>query len=479
MRHIPEGVSKCGMCPYHLMFFLFLLAFPALASAQRLAGRAIAVENMNVTTDDRNFVVDMDLCLDSLTLSSDRRLVFTPILKGNVGTVTMPPVVLNGRKQAIAYERSGHNRFGPEATVVRRQNGTRQTVHYSAVLPYEKWMKNSDVAVREDLCGCGDTLDRNVVLLRSLRTPVMAYIRPEAENVKDRTKKGRVFIDFPVNRIELHPDYRKNPAELANIMETIDLVRRDRNVTITAIGIHGYASPESPYKHNAWLAENRARTLKDYVCRQMALDDRIFTVSSTPEDWQGLRDYVAGGNLDNRDAILALIDDTTLDPDVKEQRIKTLYPDDYRFMLDAWYPALRHSDYVVHYTVRAFTVDEARELLRTKPQQLSLEEMYLVAKSYEPGSPEFNEVFSIAVRMFPDSATANLNAACIEIERGNTAAAEHYLTKAGDTPYVKHARGVIAMRQGRNDEARRLFTEARDGGVKEAEENLRLLEVKW
>jgi hypothetical protein len=37
--------------------------------------------------------------------------------------------------------------------------------------------------------------------------------------------------------------------------------------------------------------------------------------------------------------------------------------------------------------------------------------MYLVAQTYEPGSPEFNEVFDIAVRLFPDDETANLNAA--------------------------------------------------------------------
>ena len=144
-------------------------------------------------------------------------------------------------------------------------------------------------------------------------------------------------------------------------------------------------------------------------------------------------------------------------------------------MLDNYYPALRHSDYVVSYTVRPFSVDEAKEVFRTNPKQLSLEEMYLVAQTYEPGSDEFNEVFQTAVRLYPDDPTANLNAACAEIERGDYAAASKYLAKAGDTPYAAHARGVMAMKQGDDAEARRQFTIAAQGGVKEAQQNLDIM----
>ena len=106
------------------------------------------------------------------------------------------------------------------------------------------------------------------------------------------------------------------------------------------------------------------------------------------------------------------------------------------------YPRLRHSDYTVTYTVRPFDVEEAKEILKTKPQQLSLQEMYLVAQTYEPGSPEFNEVFDIAVRLFPDDPTANLNAACTELQKGNLQAAEKYLAKAGQSKAADRIRKI-------------------------------------
>lgn len=422
-------------------------------------------------------VVNLDLNMDSLDLPSNMRLVFTPMVTNNTEQRLMPQIVVNGRKQEISYKRKGYKDFADNAVVVRRKNNTAQTLHYSAVLPYEKWMKNADVVVAEDLCGCGDIKDQNTVALKRMRTPFMPYMRPEAEAQKVRHEQGRAFIDFPVDKITLYPDYRNNPRELDKIVSTINLVKNDKNTSITNVEIHGYASPESPYEHNAYLAENRAKTLKDYVRKLVNIDDKTFSVTSTPEDWEGLREYVAKSNLDNRDAILKLIDNTTLDPDAKEWKIKSTYPADYRVMLDSWYPALRHSDYVVSYSVRPFSVEEAKEIMKTKPQQLSLEEMFMVAQTYEPGSREFNEVMATAVRMYPDNPTANINAACTRMELGDLEGAKIYLDKAGNSPEALHAKGVLAMLEGKNEEARQLLQKAKEAGAQGVDKNLQILDM--
>ena len=464
-----------------ILYIAGLLAVPFSAQAQtgatRLADNKIVVEQKNVQHTDDNLVVGMTLNMDSLELRSNQRLVFTPIVRSLADGQerTMPQIIVNGRKQDISYKRYAHKDYAADAQAVRRKNGTQQSYDYSAVVPYEAWMKNADVVIAEDLCGCGKVEEQERTTMYRLRTPYVAYLRPAAEAQKARTEQGRAFIDFPVDRTELHPDYRNNPRELDKIVSTINLVKNDKNVSITGVEIHGYASPEAPYNYNARLAEGRAKTLTDHVRRLVDLDRDVFKVTSTPEDWEGLRQALREGNLEDKDAILAIAEDESLEPDAREWRIKKNYPKQYRFMLDNYYPALRHSDYVVSYTVRPFSVEEAKEVFRTNPKQLSLEEMYLVAQTFEPGSDEFNEVFQTAVRLYPDDPTANLNAACAEIERGDYAAASKYLAKAGDTPYAAHARGVIAMKQGDDAEARRQFNIAAQGGVKEARQNLELL----
>lgn len=471
------------MNKYRNIALACLLYIPFGANAQNevtgLVSDNILVENMTVARTGNSLVVDMDLNMDKLEMRSNQRVVLTPVVKDGVNAVTMPSLILNGRKQQISYKRYAHRKYPAGVQVVRRKNKTAQTYHYNAVLPAEEWMNNANVMVAEDLCGCAGKVEgQEQTLVHRLRKPYMAYLRPQAEAVKARHEEGRAFVDFPVDQTTLYPDYRENPRELKKIVETINLVKNDKNTSITSISIHGYASPEAPYDHNAYLAENRANTLKNYVRQLVNLEDRVFTVKSTPEDWDGLESWVEKSNLTNRRAILDIMADPRYsNPDQREWKIKKEYPEDYKTMLQTVYPALRHSDYVVNYTVRAFSVEEAKELLKTKPQQLSLEEMYLVAQTYEPGSDDFNEVFETAVRMFPNDETANLNAACTRIESGDYEAAAKYLKKAGDSAYANHARGVIAMRQGKDAEARRFFEIARNGGVEAAEKNLQILQM--
>ena len=464
----------------YIMVGAALAMAPAAASAQvtpRLADDKIAVENTKVGKSADNLMVTFDLNLDSLRLRANHQFVFTPVVKDRQNSRELPQIVVNGRRSDISYRRHGNKDFAPGVTAVRRKNGTDQTVPYSAVLPYEEWMKNSNVVIAEDLCGCGDTLDRNEVELKRLRQPLLPFLRPAAEAQKARKEEGRAFIDFPVDRTELHPDYRNNPRELDKIVQTINLVKNDKNTTISSIEIHGYASPEASWEHNTRLAQGRAKTLKDHVRQLVSLDDRIFTVKSTPEDWAGLREYVAKSNIDNRDDILAVIDDTSLQPDAREWRIKQRWPEQYRYLLRNCYPALRHSDYVVSYIVKPFSVEEAKEVLLTNPKQLSLEEMFLVAQTYEPGSNEFNDVMETAVRLFPADPTANLNAACTRMAVGDLDGAEAYLAKAGSSARATHARGVIAMLRGDADQARTLLRQAVAAGDADAQKNLDILDM--
>ena len=425
---------------------LWVALIPALVMATadqtvRLAHGGIALSGVQAKRSETVINVAMLLRPDSLKMSANRRIVLTPMLVGQHDSLALRPIVINGHRQQVMYNRRDYLNYAG-ALVVDCRKAIPQQIDYRATADYADWMRSADLTVREDLCGCGNVADQTSTLVKHLRRPRMPYIRPVTTGLKTYELKGRAYIDFPVNRTELHPDYRNNPRELAKIVDTINVVRNDANMTITNIDIHGYASPESPYDHNAYLAEHRAATLKNYVRQLVHLDDSLFTVHFTPEDWNGLCQYLADSNIDHRDEILQIADRVSDDPDEREAEIKRKYPEEYRFMLATWYPALRHSDYIISCTVRPFSVDEAKALIKTRPQLLSQDEMYQVAQTYEPGSKEFNEVMEIAVRMFPDDPTANLNAACTRLDQGDAAGAKPYLDKAGDSLEAQEARNI-------------------------------------
>lgn len=125
--------------------------------------------------------------------------------------------------------------------------------------------------------------------------------------------------------------------------------------------------------------------------------------------------------------------------------------------------------------MRPLTIEETIAVMRTDPKKASLQEMFLVAQTFDPGSPEFEECMDIAVRTYPDDPVANLNAGASALNAGNLDEAEAFLAKAGDSPEALQARGVLAMQRGDFDRAESLLNEALAAGVEDAEFNLTVL----
>ena len=77
-------------------------------------------------------------------------------------------------------------------------------------------------------------------------TPRFHYDVPQAEERKMRRIEGKAYVNFPVNRTEIYPDYMVNPVELRKITNSIDTVRMMADATVKSITLTGFASPEGP-----------------------------------------------------------------------------------------------------------------------------------------------------------------------------------------------------------------------------------------
>ena len=437
------------------------------AATLAVAGQALAqthtddsrVKALKVERTANNLFVTMQLDASDLKLGADTEIIYTPAITRDGKSLELPCVIVAGRNRHIQNLR--HGRFAADATLSR----TGKVIEYSAKVPYEAWMESARLTMAEELRGCGSqtvsTAVRNLAVIGfspDRFAPEYVFITPEAELVKTREARGSAYIDFEVNKIDINPSYRRNPEELQKIRGTIDI-----------IPIEGSASPEGPYAENERLAKGRTEALRNYVRGLYTFDPSIMRSSWVAENWAGLRKYVADSDLADKNGILAVIDAENLEPDAREWKLKNAYPEQYRFLLDNVYPALRNSDYTVEYVVRSYTdIEEIKAVMKSAPQKLSLHEMYAVAQSLETGSDEYREVFEVAVRMYPDDPAANLNAANIALGRNELDRAAGYLTKAGDTPEAAYARGILAAKSGDYDRAARAFGDAATRGMKQA-----------
>lgn len=465
-----------------------LLLAGSLAAADAYAQEnTLRVEKKLIERSGDYLLVDLTLNLSDLEIRSNRSVTYTPVIQRGDSLRRLPALIVNGRKRQILYERTGRDTATDGEFAVRRKNGTEQRFDYHARVPYARWMDGSEMALVIDECGCGwEALknDRSTLFpiqLDQAPRPLMAYVAPPVE-VKNRAKEGSAFLDFPVNRTEIYPEYRDNPSELRKILETVSSVKEDPYATITEVYIKGFASPEGTYKHNTYLAEHRAKALIEYVKGLYHFEQARFTVDFEPEDWAGLEKRVENSSLADKEELLAIIRaDEPKDYDRREAKLKALNGGaSYRVLLRDIYPALRHSDYAVRYTIRSFTVEEARELIYSDPRQLSLNEMFQVAQTMEPGSDAYREVFEIAVRMYPEDPVSNLNAALTAIDAGRLESARRYLAKTSDSAERTLAEAAIAMLENRLDEAEALLGKlSGDPSVaSQVEENLRQIAAK-
>lgn len=432
------------------LIILASLALAAIcASAQNITTQDINISNLNVAREGNGLNVSFGIDASALKLKSNQEVTITPVISNRDNMIELPSVTVAGRNRLYYHLRNdesyvqGINLF---------HNGTESgAINYNQTIPYAQWMNLSNLSLNYAIGGCA-----NCTSPETLITPLAEidmrpaffdaeyiYVQPQADGIKIRKESGSANIDFPVNVMVINPDFRNNATELARISQTIDKVKNDKDYTITSIFVKGYASPEGPYANNERLAKGRTEAVLAYVKDLYNFPKSVkFTSSYEAEDWNGLKAWVQNSDLEKKDAIIALID-SDLTPDQKDARIKTEFPVDYPFLLQNVYPSLRHTDYTVQYTVREFKdINEIVGLVTSAPQKLGLNEFYLAAQTFEPGSDAFDRVFETAVRMYPDDPVANLNAANASMSRGDLASAGRYLSKAGNSPEASYARGV-------------------------------------
>ena len=442
--------------------------------------------------------VDMAVTTEGRNVPSRMSADFTPVLVSGERSLALPAVSLMGRnsyrnhRRALALmsakERGAYEKSAPYYVVPDYKGDSR--MDYRLALPYEAWMSSAKLTLQRIDCGCGKSsvtdvrllagkvsLEEVIVIERYRIEPHLAYIRPEAEAVKSRAEQGESFLDFAVGKTSVNPEFGRNAAELEKIRRMIDLVQDDKDLTIKRIVIVGYASPEGSLAMNERLSEGRAKALRDYLqSRYPAIPGSLYSIRFGGENWDDLVKAVQTSDMPDKQAVLDIIDRYSIigGREAKLMALKGGTP--WRYMLREMFPSLRKVTVTVDYDVRNFDAEEAKAVVKTRPQNLSLNELYLVANTYEPGSEDFNSLFETAVRLYPESVTATVNAAVAALERRDFVGAERYLrsVKSPDRiPECDNAWGLLLMLRDQDyDRAAPYFEAARAAGLKAAQQNL-------
>lgn len=425
-------------------------------------------------------LVELNILLEcnGIAISTNEQLEVRPVLVKERDTLRLAPLLFTGNTRAKVNHRLA--RFSGDAPTGYANINIKQLaesghtkITYTQQIPFQEWMFGSRVILENRVTGCAEC-QRELASIPVAYIPrklAVSYVVPRPEQ-KIRHKNVSLYLNFHQAKSDILPDYMDNRMELAKADSLISELTSDPYVTVDSITVIGYASPEGKYDYNTKLSGSRAQALKKYLESKSTPDKYMVTTVAASEDWDGLRKEIIDANLANRTQLLYIIDSIP-NPDTRDSYIRKLDNGiTYNDLLQNYYPPLRRVVCDARYVVKPFTTEQAKQRLSTHPEQLSLNEMYLIAQSYPAASPLFNELFVEMLSFYPDNVVAKNNLAAVALEAGDTQRAKSCLEAVSQSPVVQNNLGILFYREGKIGEAKHCFEKAAANGCKEARYNL-------
>ncbi len=399
---------------------------------------------------DGNIDADFTITYPAGYNGKDELIVAVPVLVYEGGEFNCDPRIYQGERVKQNYK------------VISSKGGT---IQEKISIPYLPGMEKAHLELRPKAVIGAKTLDLPAIKIAdgTRVTSGLADKKGFYDYKKDNYKL--TYIEKAEGQIH----YNVNSAELGNQLNTRSIenylfLLADRSesgsYTIKDTKIISYASPEGGEEYNAKLSDRRSNTAEkawNKIAKKYKNED--FEVVSVGQDWEGFQEAVAQSNIEDKELILRVLSMYS-DPAVRESEIKNM-SQIYTEIKSDVFPELRRSRFVTEIEGKNYTEADLMRLFDRKLLYLVDEEgcLRIAALSDSLGTKQmlYN---ALATRFGSQRGLFNLGVTYLE--EGKTALADQCFTQMKDQedPDVVNARGVVAMREGRYDDAIKLFLHA-------------------
>jgi outer membrane protein OmpA-like peptidoglycan-associated protein len=471
------------------IYTILLVALACTAGAQGEYKGEITFKQVQTKKIKDKITINFTIDTWGLRMGSQLMLTLTPIVRSNdnAHSYMFEPVIVTADAREKALRRAetlGYARL--DAATARRtphHNGRGEEIRVSLEMPYAPWTRDSKLILHELTSGCGqcEVTQREREVAAQTLPPLyepeyrVSLIYPPIEPEKRRSDTHVSRMEFSVGNSELSRDFGNNAATLKRVDDFFAEIMSDPNLSVGTCSVQGFSSPEGSYDSNMALSEGRVYAFVNFLRNKYDIPPAKFQTSWHGEDWDGLLRLLSPLSFKDKEEVVRVI---RAEPDAarRKEQLKAISGGKaYLYLLREVFPLLRRSEYTINYIARPFNVAEAKAVINQKPCHLSLNEMYLVAHTYEKGSAAFNEVFQIAVEAFPEAPIARINAGAVDVnEKRYDSAIGHLLFL--DQPEAWNNLGIAYARVKNYESAIKFFERAAKAGNQEAPHNLQELQ---
>ena len=357
---------------------------------------------------------------------------------------------------------------------------------YTSTRPYQANMEQGKVVVRvEPKKGKKekDPITTDKIADGTIITPYLIQLDDQVIACEDNFQRitsatTSATINYAKGKFDVKSKELKQQDILdyqAFITDAQTNIRRD----VKSINIMSYASPEGEVDKNANLATDRATSANAYLAKYYTKSG--FTapsISKSPkgEDWDGFKTEVQKTNHEDKELILRVLEMTS-DVNKREEDIRNMAKT-YKFLEKEVLPQLRRSTMTVTYDKVGYSDDELKQLSKSNPDTLTVEELLFTATLVEDLSEKLR-IFTEAERLFPNDYRVVNNVGYILYQQNDIAGAKAKFEKANgieQNSISMNNLGAVAHMQGDRDKAKEIFAQA--GSSPETSYNLGLISIQ-
>lgn len=361
--------------------------------------------------------------------------------------------------------------------VISNANGGRCKVDFK--FKYEPQMMRSTVELRFVLhykgktstlpagmkVGIGINETQNLALLegdKGIPTPL-------AHNyVRDRQELKDAQINFAIQQATLRPG-ELTKDDVKELLDQIKQLSNDQKQVLTSLDINAYASPDGPVALNDNLSKGRGKVTQDWLMnnlRKNKIRTDVVKIQEQATDWDGFKKLVENSNIEDKELILRVLSMYS-DPDVRNREMHNMGKV-FQVLAEDILPKLRRAQMVANVQVQGRTDEETKALVDAgKIGELPENEALYAVTLYDDADKKA-ELYRAITAADDQSYRAYNNLACILLNKNDLSGAKSALDKAAaiepNNSAILNNQGVVAVREGRYDDAEKLYVKATDAG---------------
>jgi len=289
-------------------------------------------------------------------------------------------------------------------------------------------------------------------------------------------------IHYIINRYDVRNSELKED-DVAGMADYVKAVTENERIDLKGIEVSAYASPDGELDLNTKLSGNREGSASRFIKRDLKTakvelpeDEELFSMLTTPEDWDGFKKLMEESDIQDKDLILRVLSMYS-DPVVREKEIKNI-AEAFEEIKVKILPKLRRSVFTVKVEKIGWSDAELKQWVVDNMDTLVLEELLYTASLFEDNKTKL-ALYGMAWEKHPKCIRAANNVGVTKLAMKDLAGAKQAFQAAKaikDHNIVKNNLGVIALREGDVDAAEQLFSAA-SGAGDEVNQNLAAIKI--